>query len=145
MSPVPDAPNTEASENSLLSSLRVVGADAIRYLELKLRLASLEGAEAGARYAKALALSALGAVLIGAADLFLCAALVSLLTDLVRSAWEGMRWEYAALLVGLGHLVVGAALLKSAKSNASQGVFPETIDQLNKDREWLNKTTKPHS
>ena len=145
MPPAPDAPDTAPSGDNLLSSLRVLGADAVRYLELKLRLAAIEGGEAGRQYARAFTLSAIGVVFFGAADLIVCASLISLLTDLIEPVWQGIRWEYLALVAGLIHAVAGWAILKSAKSTASQDVFTDTIDQLDKDREWLNKTTDHNS
>ena len=144
MPPAQDAPDPAPGQN-LLSSLRVIGADAVRYLELKLRLAAIEGAEAGSQYARALTLSAIGVVFVGIADLAVCAALVSLLTDLIRPVWPQVRWEYLALAAGAVHAIGGWAILKSAKSTASKDVFTDTLDQLDKDREWLNKTTTPNS
>ncbi|MDG2123366.1 MAG: phage holin family protein [Verrucomicrobiales bacterium] len=142
MSSTPAAPNPKPDGDGLLASLRGIGADTLRYLELKLRLASIEGGEAGRQYAQALAKSALGAIFIGAADLIACAALIPLLTDLIKPVWDAVRWEYLALLAGLAHALAGWLFLKSAKANTVQNVFPETIDQLKQDREWLDQTTE---
>lgn len=142
MSSTPAAPTPKPDGDGLLASLRGIGADTLRYLELKLRLASIEGGEAGRQYAQALAKSALGAIFIGAADLIACAALIPLLTDLIKPVWTAVRWEYLALLAALAHAIAGWVFLKSAKSNTVQNIFPETIDQLKQDREWLNRTTE---
>jgi uncharacterized membrane protein YqjE len=49
----------------------------------------------------------------------------------------GTSWAVVALVVGLVHLVIAGVLLVVARSRITKPMFPDTVDELKKDREWL--------
>src|ERR687891_2559504 len=49
----------------------------------------------------------------------------------------GTSWAVVALVVALVHLVIAGVLLVVARSRITKPMFPDTVDELKKDREWL--------
>ena len=49
----------------------------------------------------------------------------------------GTSWPIVALVVGLVHFIVAVVLLLVARSRITKRMFPATVDELKKDREWL--------
>ena len=49
----------------------------------------------------------------------------------------GTSWAVVALVVALVHFIIAAVLLLVARSRITKPMFPDTVDELKKDREWL--------
>jgi uncharacterized membrane protein YqjE len=49
----------------------------------------------------------------------------------------GTSWPVVALVVALLHFIIAAVLLLVARSRITRPMFPDSIDELKKDREWL--------
>jgi len=49
----------------------------------------------------------------------------------------GTSWPVVALVVALVHFIIAGALLLVARSRITKPMFPDTRDELKKDREWL--------
>ena len=49
----------------------------------------------------------------------------------------GTSWPMVALVAALLHFIVAAVLLLVARSRITKPMFPDSIDELKKDREWL--------
>jgi uncharacterized membrane protein YqjE len=49
----------------------------------------------------------------------------------------GISWPMVAFLAGLLHFIIAVVLLLVARSRITKPMFPVTVDELKKDREWL--------
>ena len=49
----------------------------------------------------------------------------------------GTSWPVVALVAALLHFIVAGVLLLVARSRITKPMFPDSIDELKKDREWL--------
>jgi uncharacterized membrane protein YqjE len=49
----------------------------------------------------------------------------------------GTSWPIVALIVALLHFIIAVVLLLVARSRLTKPMFPATVDELKKDREWL--------
>jgi uncharacterized membrane protein YqjE len=49
----------------------------------------------------------------------------------------GTPWPVVALVVALVHFIIAGVLLLVARSRITKPMFPDSIDELKKDREWL--------
>jgi uncharacterized membrane protein YqjE len=49
----------------------------------------------------------------------------------------GTSWPVVALVVALVHFIIAAVLLLVARSRIAKPMFPNTVDELRRDREWL--------
>jgi uncharacterized membrane protein YqjE len=49
----------------------------------------------------------------------------------------GTSWPVVALVVALLHFIIAGVLLLVARSRISKPMFPDTVDELKRDREWL--------
>lgn len=49
----------------------------------------------------------------------------------------GTSWPVVALVAALLHFIVAGALLLVARTRITKPMFPDSIDELKKDREWL--------
>ena len=49
----------------------------------------------------------------------------------------GTSWAVVALVVALVHFIIAGVLLLVARSRITKPMFPDTVDELKKDREWL--------
>ncbi len=120
-----------AASASLSGGLKNLISSAIRYLSVRLELASLEAGEAGKKLLIGL-FCLLGAML----------CLIGGYIGFVAATIAGVVWVTGWSLgwVGLAaaglHLVVGMLLLLGLLP-LRKGFFPETLAQLGKDREWL--------
>ncbi len=57
----------------------------------------------------------------------------------------GTSWAIVALIVGLLHFIVAAVLLLVARSRVTKPIFPATVSELKKDREWLKNLNQSTS
>ena len=49
----------------------------------------------------------------------------------------GISWPTVALIAALLHFIIAMVLLLVARSRITKPMFPATVDELKKDREWL--------
>jgi uncharacterized membrane protein YqjE len=133
-----NAPVGAASEpSSTGDSVKNWISSLLRYLELRLRLAALESKEAG------LHLLIIGILIVSVLVLFaeslimMAVFLLYLIVSLLH--WE---WGWGALLCA-GILLAGsltAAII--LRYRVTRRLFPLTLEELQKDREWLKSTTR---
>jgi uncharacterized membrane protein YqjE len=133
-----DAPVGAESEHSSTSdSVRYWVATFLRYLELRLQLFGLEAKEAG------LHLLIIGLLVTGILALFagflvmFAVFLLYLIITLLH--WE---WGWGALLCAGILLVTGGVAAVVLRYRVSRPMFRMTLDELQKDREWLRSTTR---
>lgn len=130
-----------AERGGVIREVRQFLAACAQYAMARLKLAVVEGKEAGAHGAKLLGL-ALGAVaLLVFAWLFLCLAGVFLLAK----AFGGENgWLWASLVMAALHFVAASILALWAKAGLAKPMFPITTQEFKKDQEWLESSTKPN-
>ena len=108
----------------------------IQYSSARIRLARIEGKEAGVHAIKLLSLIAAAIGVAMFAWLFLCFAVM---------AWLAVRfgdWTWAALAVAGGHVVLLLILSALLKKMSATPLFPLTTEELRKDREWMETQTQ---
>lgn len=134
----PDAPlGTQASKQSTSDSVRNWVASFLGYLELRLKLLGLESKEAG------LHLLLLGLLFVGTVVFFagflvmLVVFLLYLLTIIFH--WG---WGWSALACGGVSLLVAIAAGVILRFRIVRPLFPTTLAELKRDREWLTHKTK---
>jgi uncharacterized membrane protein YqjE len=111
------------------------------YLRARLKLAGIEGKEAAIQGAiiAGLAVGALVAVIFG---YFL---LVFGVVFLIALAFDNDNaWIWVLLAAALLHFVGAVVLLLIAKARLGTPFFPLTLDEFQKDQEWLKTTIKPN-
>jgi uncharacterized membrane protein YqjE len=57
----------------------------------------------------------------------------------------GTSWPVVALIVALLHFIIAVILLLVARSRITKPMFPATVDELKKDREWLKNLNQSTS
>jgi len=130
-----------AERGGIIREVRSFLAACAQYALARLKLASMEGKEAGGHVLKLLAY-ALGAVfLLVFAWLFLCLTVVFLLA---KAFGEPNGWLWASLVMAGLHIIVAGLLALRAKAGLSKPLFPITTQEFKKDQEWLETTTKPN-
>jgi uncharacterized membrane protein YqjE len=133
-----DAPvGAESERSSTADSFKNWVATFIRYLELRLQLVGLEAKEAG------LHLLILGLLVTGILTLF-AGFLVMFAVFLLYLIVTLLHWDWgwgALLCAGIlltGSIVAGIIL----RYRIVRPMFRMTLDELQKDREWLRTTTR---
>src|ERR1051326_5732903 len=63
--------------------------------------------------------------------------IVSAIAGLAHLA--GTSWPWIALIVGLVHFIIALVLLLIARNRITKPMFTDTVDELKKDREWLDR------
>ena len=109
----------------------------LRYLELRLRLVALESKEAGLHLLIIGILITSVLVLFAGSLIMMAVFLLYLIVSLLH--WE---WGWGALLCA-GILLAGsltAAII--LRYRIARRLFPLTLEELQKDREWLKSTTR---
>jgi uncharacterized membrane protein YqjE len=135
---IPDAPvGAESEHSSTADSVKSWVAAFLRYLELRLQLLGLEAKEAG------LHLLIIGLLVTGVLALFagflvmFAIFLFYLIITLLH--WE---WGWGALLCA-GILLAGSLVAAIVlRYRVLRPIFRMTLDELQKDREWLRKMTR---
>ena len=133
-----NAPVGAASEPSSTSdSVKQWIASFLRYLELRLRLLLLESKEAG------LHLLVVGILVTSVLVLFAgCLVMLAVFLLYLVVLLTHWAWGWAALLCA-GILLAGsitAAII--LRFRITRRLFPMTLEELQKDREWLKSTTR---
>ena len=134
----PDAPlGAPASKQSTSDSVRNWVASFLSYLELRLRLLGLESKEAG------LHLLVLGCFFVGAV-VFFAGFLVMLLVFFLYLLTLIFHWEWgwSALACGGVSLLVAIAAGVILRFRIVKPLFPTTLAEIKRDREWLTHKTK---
>ena len=57
----------------------------------------------------------------------------------------GISWPWVALIVAVLHFIIAGALLLVGRSRITKPMFPDTRDELKKDREWLKTLSQSTS
>jgi uncharacterized membrane protein YqjE len=135
----PGSRNPAGHSGLLDNALALISAVA-RFFEIRFALA--------ARESKAAALQVLitvGCVIVALAlcvmgYVFLIVSAVVGLAHLV-----GTSWPVVALIVALLHFIIAVVLLLVARSRITKPMFPGTVDELKKDREWLKNLNQSTS
>jgi uncharacterized membrane protein YqjE len=126
-----------ASKQSTSDSVRNWVASFLSYLELRLRLLGLESKEAGF-HLLVLALLFVGAVVFFAG--FLAMLIVFLLFLLTLIFHWG--WGWSALACGGVSLLIAIAAGVVLRFRIVRPLFPTTLAEFKRDREWLTHKTK---
>ena len=134
----PDAPlGAQASKQSTSDLVRNWIASFVRYLELRLRLIGLESKEAGL-HLLVLALLFAGTVVFFAGFLVMVTVFLLYLLTLIFH-WE---WGWSALACGGLLLLSSIAAGLIFRFRVVKPLFPTTLAEFEKDREWLTHKTK---
>ena len=134
----PDAPlGVQASKQSTSDSIRAWIASFLNYLELRLRLLGLESKEAGF-HLLVLALLFVGALVFFVG--FLAMMIVFLLYLLTLLFHWG--WGWSALACGGVSLLAAIAAGVILRFRIVKPLFPTTLAELKRDRQWLTHKTK---
>lgn len=113
----------------------------IAYLKARLELAGLEGKEAAVHLAIILALAIGALILVVFGYFFTVVALVFLVA---LAFGGGTAWIYVLGATALGHFIVAGALVLVARTRLGAPLFPLTLEELQKDQEWLKTNAKPN-
>ena len=127
--------------DGIFSRLTALLGAKLAYIRARLQLAGLEGKEAAVHYGIILGL-AIGAMVIAIFGyLFFVIALVFLIA---LAFGGGNAWIWVMLGAGFVHFVGTAILLLVAKAKLSQPMFAATLDEFNKDQQWLKTPANPN-
>ena len=133
-----DAPlGAQASEQSTSDSVRNWFASFLNYLELRLRLLGLESKEAGF-HLLVLALLFVGATVFFAGFLVMLLVFFLYLLMLIFH-WE---WGWSALACGGISLLLAIAAGVILRFRIVKPLFPTTLAEFKRDREWLTHKAK---
>ena len=128
---------TRASKPSSLGSIQDLVAFFVRYLELRLQLIGLESRETGL-HLLVLALLLVSTVICFAG--FVAMLIVFLLYLLMLTLHWEWGWSALGLAAVLLVLSIGAGMI--FRLRIVKPVFPVTFAEFQKDRQWLEHTTK---
>ncbi len=130
MKPEPGIDGIIGESSSRLSGLAQA---VLLYFAARSRLLSIEAEEAATRLTRVIIAGLLAMGLLGGAWLLLMPVIVSWLAGKL-----GWHWTQVAAVVGGAHLVLGILFSLRLKSlSSSLNLFQETINQFQKDREWV--------
>ena len=133
-----DAPvGVQASKQSASDSVRNWVAAFIRYLELRLRLLGLESKDTGVHL---LVLT----LLFVSTIVFFAGALVMLVVFLLFFMMLILRWDWGwcALACAVFLLLISVFSAVVLRFRIVRPIFPVTLAEFKKDREWLSHKTK---
>ena len=129
--------STRASKPSSLDSIQDLVAFFVRYLELRLQLLGLESREAGFHLLILALLFVSVLVCFGGFVIMLVVFLLFLMMLILHWAWG---WSALALAGVLLLFSIGMAVI--FRFRVVMPIFPATLAEFQKDREWLKHTTK---
>ena len=123
--------------SSLLDHVSEFFASGLEYIQARLALAGLEAKEALLHFAIILGLlvASIGVILFG--YLFLCIALTVLI-----AAALGISPGWVILGLAILHFVVAGSAVGFAILKLKTSVFTETLSELKKDQQWLNRASR---
>jgi uncharacterized membrane protein YqjE len=137
------APTKEDAHRAggLFAHLSALLAGKLAYLRARLELAGLEGKEAAVHLGIILGL-AIGALVLVVFGYFFA---VLATVFLIALAFENHNaWLYVLAATALAHFLIAAVLLLIARAKLGAPLFPLTLEELQKDQEWLKKNAKPN-
>jgi uncharacterized membrane protein YqjE len=134
----PDRPRAADSAGAFGSFSALVAAK-LSYLQARLKLAGIEGKEAAIHGSIILGL-AIGGLIALVFGYFLLMLAVVFLVALAFGG--GNAWIWVLLGAAVLHFIGAAALALIAKTKLGAPLFPLTLEEFQKDQEWLKKTTK---
>lgn len=111
------------------------------HLAVRAELLQWEAREAKARLIRWILSLLVGLIFLVIAYFFLMVALIGWLSSEYQ-----LTWFFSTLLVGVAHLVLGGLLLVIAKRKTTATFFPDSLEELKRDREWLrhnSRATRP--
>jgi uncharacterized membrane protein YqjE len=126
-----------ALEPSLLESLRDLAASFLRYLELRLQLLGLESRETGIHLLILALLFVSVLICFGGFVIMLVVFLLYLMMLILHWAWG-----WGALALGGMLLLISIGMAVVFRFRIAKPIFPATLVEFQKDREWLKHTTK---
>src|SRR5689334_6793060 len=135
MTAIPASEPEPATRVSAGESFREWLASILKIIELKLQLLGFEGREAGVHLLVLAVLIASTVALIVAALVFLAVFLLFVIVKI--TGWE---WGWAALLAAVVLLVLSVVTAMLLRTRITKPLFPLTLAELRKDREWLRQT-----
>jgi uncharacterized membrane protein YqjE len=134
----PDAPlGAQASSQSTSDSVKKWVASFLAYLELRLELLGLESKEAGL-HLLVLALLFVGAVVFFAGFLIMLVVFLLYLLTLIFN-WG---WGWSALACGVVSLLIAVGAGVTLRFRITRPLFPTTLAEFKRDREWLTHKTQ---
>jgi uncharacterized membrane protein YqjE len=128
---------TRASEPSSLGSIQDLVAFFVRYSELRLQLLGLESRETGFHLLMLALLFV--SVLVCFGGFVIMSAVFLLYLMMLVLHWE---WGWSALALGGVLLLFSIGLAVIFRFRIVKPFFPATLAEFQKDREWLQHTTK---
>ena len=113
------------------------------HLKARAELLAIETREAGEVLARKGSLALVAATLLFFGYALILVTVVFLLGEWVESLSDqlsGWGWQLTALTIGFLHFLFALALFRKLKQSRELTLFEFTRAELNKDREWLNKS-----
>ncbi len=138
-------PSTEdpraADGAGILGHLSAFIAAKLGYLRARLKLAGIEGKEAAVHggIILGLAIGALVALIFG---YFLL--IIGLVFLIALAFGGGNAWIWVLLGAAVLHVLIAVALVLVARAKLGTPLFPLTLEEFQKDQEWLKTKTKPN-
>ena len=123
----------DARTSGLLEHLQEFCASGLAYLQARLTLAGLEAKEALVHFGIIIGLCVLAVSVVVFGYLFLCIALTVLIADALHVS---PGWVILAL--ALLHFLVAMSAVLIAFFRLKVPVFEATLNELKKDRQWMN-------
>jgi len=134
------APRDSHRERGAIESFSALLASLSGYLQARLELASLEGKDAAIRLVLCLLFVGMAAVLLLGGYVF-----GVILFYLLVQSWLGLSDLWMTGIFLLAHLLGAVLALLLAKNRLNGPFFPYSLEQLARDREWLNRAKPPES
>ena len=126
------ASRNPAGHSGLLDNALGLLSAIVEFFEIRFALAAQESKSA------ALQLLILVGCVIAALALFLMGYVFLIVSAVVGIAHLlGTSWPVVALIIALVHFIIAAVLLLVARTRITKPMFPDTRDELKRDREWL--------
>ena len=122
---------------SLVDHLRELLASGLEYLQARLALAGIEAKEALLHFGVIIGLFIVAVALVVFGYLFLCIALTVLI-----ALFLNISPGWVILVLAVLHLAVAGGCILFAVVRLKVSQFTATLDELKKDRQWLNQTSK---
>jgi uncharacterized membrane protein YqjE len=137
------APTTEDARppGGLFGHLSTLLTAKLAYLRARLELAGLEGKEAAIHLGIILGL-AVAALTLAMFGYFFSVLAVVFLIGLALGG--GVTWLYVLAGTALAHFIFAAVLVLIARARLGAPLFPITLEELQKDQEWLKTHAKPN-
>jgi len=127
--------NTEKRSNGGIRAQVMSTAQTLhRFFQVRLELFALEAKEASVWAKVMVGLFCAGGVLLSFGYVMVICAVIRLLAK----QWQ-MDWELVCLIMAVPHLLAGGVLMWLAQEQFSKPLFEASLNELEKDQEWLSK------